>query len=196
MEKYEIQGAKGGEFKPYQTINFIERIIEGIDPLEVDEFNMIAGRLFKWLKLAVENRKADIIRRRALIHKEREERDSKIKAKQEREAKRQLDLKEAKEKFAEDNKDDIEAYNAYIKMKEGGGDEYNEEEDEEAEEKNKEPPKLPEFNEEEFLAKFDEEFPEIVIMDQTDNDIDNDWILTEEEYDAEVQKFWSTRQEG
>jgi hypothetical protein len=63
--------------------------------LEVDEFNMVAGRLFKWLKLAVENRKADIVRRRALISKEREERDSKIKAKEEREAKRQLDLKEA-----------------------------------------------------------------------------------------------------
>ena len=126
---------------------------------------MIAGRLFKWLKLAVDNRKADIVRRRALIHKEREERDSKIKAKEEREAKRQLDLKEAKEKFAEDNKDEIEVYNNYIKMKDGGGDEYNEEEDEEAEEKNKEPPKLPEFNEEEFLTKFDEEFPEVVIMD-------------------------------
>ena len=147
MEKYEIQGPKGGEYKPYQTINFIEKIIEGIDPVEVDEFNMIAGRLFKWLKLAVDNRKADIIRRRALIHKEREERDSKIKAKEEREAKRQLDLKEAKEKFAEDNKDEIEVYNNFMKNKDGGGDEYNEEEDEEAEgAKDKEPPKLPEFN--------------------------------------------------
>jgi hypothetical protein len=130
MEKYEIQGPKNGEFTPYQTINFIEKITQGIDPLEVDEFNMVAGRLFKWLKLAVDNRKADIIRRRALIHKEREERDSKIKAKEEREAKRQLDLKEAQEKFAEENKDDIEAYNNYMKNKDGGGDEYNEEEDE------------------------------------------------------------------
>jgi hypothetical protein len=46
---------------------------------------------------------------------------------------------------------------------------------------------------EEYLVKFDEEFPEIVIMDKTDNDMDNDWVLTEEEFDNEVQKFWSTR---
>jgi hypothetical protein len=105
---------------------------------------MVAGRLFKWLKLAVENRKADIVRRRALISKEREERDSKIKAKEEREAKRQNDLKDAKEKFAEENKDEIEIYNTFMKAKDGGGDEYNEEEDEEGEAaKDNEPPKLP-----------------------------------------------------
>jgi len=147
MEKYEFMGPKDGKFTPYQTINYIERIIDGIDPGEVDEYNLLAGRLFKWLKLAIENRKLDIIRRRALIFKEREERDSKIKAKEEREIKRQNDLKEAIEKFAEENKDEIEAYNNYIKKKEGGGDEYAEEEDdEEGEDKNKEPPTLPEFN--------------------------------------------------
>ena len=108
-------GPKEGKFAPYQTLNFIERTIEGIDPVEVEEFNLVAGRLFKWLKLAVENRKLDIVRRRALIHKEREERDSKIKAQEEREIKKQNDLKEAKDKFAEDNKDDIEAYNNYMK---------------------------------------------------------------------------------
>jgi len=43
------------------------------------------------------------------------------------------------------------------------------------------------------LEKFDEEFPEIVILPSTENDIDNDWVLAEEEFDAEVQKFWSTR---
>jgi regulator of protease activity HflC (stomatin/prohibitin superfamily) len=170
--------------------------MEGIDPVEVDEFNLIAGRLFKWLKIAVDNRKADIIRRRAIIHKEREERDSKIKAKQEREAKRQHDLKEAQDKFAEENKDEIEAYNNYMKIKEGGGDDYNDEEEEEVDDKNKEPPKLPLFNQEEFFAKFDEEFPEIVILPSTDNDIDNDWVLPEEEFDLEVQKFWTARTES
>ena len=41
---------------------------------------MTFGRLFKWLRFALEARKNDIIRRKALIYKEREERDSKIKA--------------------------------------------------------------------------------------------------------------------
>ena len=66
---------------------------------DVEEFNLTAGRLFKWLKLAIENRKYDIIRRRALVHKEREERDSKIKQKEEREAKRKADLEAAVQKF-------------------------------------------------------------------------------------------------
>jgi hypothetical protein len=77
---------------------------------------MCAGRLFTWLKLAIENRKLDIVRRAALIQKEREERDSKIKAKEERDTKRNTDLEEAKTKFVEEHKEEIEAYENYIKQ--------------------------------------------------------------------------------
>ena len=79
-----------------------------------------------------------------MIHKEREERDNKIKAKEEREAKKVADLEEAKLKFAEENKDDIEAYEAWKLKQEGGGDEYADEEDEEdGDGAPKEPPKMP-----------------------------------------------------
>ena len=196
MEEYDFRGPKEGVYKPYQTLNFIEKIITGINAEEVDEFNMVAGRLYKWLTLALENRKNDIVRRKSLIHKQREERDNLIKSKEERETKRVADLKEAKDKFQEENKDEIDAYEEWKRKQEGGGDEYAEEEDEEENEKEKEPPKMPEFNEKEFLEKFDEEFPEIVVNENTTDDIDNDWILTEEEIEAEISKFWAARESG
>lgn len=49
MQEYKVTGEKTGEFKPYQTINFIEKIITEITPEAVDEFDMTAGRLFRWL---------------------------------------------------------------------------------------------------------------------------------------------------
>jgi len=66
MYEFEIMGPKEGDFKKYQTINYIEKNIAGIDAAAVDAFNMVAGRLFKWLQLSVESRKLDIVRRKAL----------------------------------------------------------------------------------------------------------------------------------
>jgi hypothetical protein len=131
-----------------------------------------------------------------LIHKQREERDNLIKSKEERDAKRIADLEENKTKFLEENKDEIEAYEEWKRKQEGGADDYAEEEEDEDAEKEKEPPKLPEFNEAEFLEKFDEEFPEIEIATNTDDDTDNDWILSEEEIEAEITKFWTARESG
>lgn len=132
-----------------------------------------------------------------MIFKEREERDNKIKAKEERETKRVADLEEAKTKFAEENKDEIDAYEAWKAKQEGGGDDYAEEEDEEeGAGEPKEPPKMPEFNSEEFYEKFDEEFPEVEIAENTNDDTDNDWILSEEDVEAEIQKFWGARTDG
>jgi len=51
-----------------------------VTPEQIDEYSYTVGRLIRWAKLAIENRKADIIRRKALIHRHREERDFKIKA--------------------------------------------------------------------------------------------------------------------
>jgi len=81
MTEYKIMGQKESDYKAYQTMNYVDMLIAGITQEEVDEFNMTAGRLFRWLTLAVEQRKADIIRRKALIQKERDERDSKMEAK-------------------------------------------------------------------------------------------------------------------
>lgn len=194
MSDYTFQGPKDGKYEKYQTLNYIEKIITGIEPNDVTEFNMCAGRLFTWLKLAIENRKLDVVRRAALIQKEREERDSKIKAKEERDTKRNTDLEEAKTKFVDEHKEEIEAYENYIKQQTEGVDEYGEEEDEEGEEgKDKEPPTKPEFEEKEFLETWDNDNPEIVIAEQTDADVDNDWELTEDELQAEIKKFWVAR---
>jgi len=65
------------------------------------------------LKLAIDSRKADIIRRKAHFARNREERDFKIKAKEDRAAKRNLDLADARAKFLDDNKEAIDAFNAY-----------------------------------------------------------------------------------
>jgi len=99
MEKYDFRNSKPAEYQKYQTLNYIETIIAGIDPVEVDEYNFAAGRMYRWLKFALENRKLDIIRRTALILKEREERDSKIKQKEERKQRRDAELDENRKKF-------------------------------------------------------------------------------------------------
>jgi hypothetical protein len=73
-------GPKDNHFAIYCTINFIEKNIEGIVPEEVDAYNMVLGKLFKWLLLAIKLRKEDITRRKALKKKAREERDAQIEA--------------------------------------------------------------------------------------------------------------------
>lgn len=178
-------------------MNFIERSIAGIQPAEVEEFNMTLGRLYKWLLLAIENRRLNIVRRKALIQKDRDERDSKIKAQEERTKQREAALEAAQAAFEEEHKDAIAAYADWKKKAEGGGDEYGlEEEEPDEEEKNKEPPTLPVFNREEEERKFDEEFPEIEILGAAGDDIDNDWALTEEEIEEEIKNFWGARTES
>ena len=193
MSEYDFMGPKEGEYKPYQTLNYIEKNIDNIDPVDVENYNMVAGRLYRWLKLALENRKLDIVRRKALIQKERDERDSKIKAKEEREKKRETDLEEAKNKFLEDNKADIEAYENFQKAKDGGGDDYGEETDPEGEAAEKEAPNMPTFEVKEFLENWDVENPDVIIQEDTTDDIDNDWVLNEEENEEQVKNFWSSR---
>jgi len=92
--------------------------------------------------------------------------------------------------FLEEKKDEIKEYEDYKDALENGENEYNEEEDEEEEGKEKKVPEMPEFNEEEFLKNWDEENPEIIISDETDDHIDNDWILTPEECEEKVKAYW------
>ena len=48
MAKYEIYGEKKGNYKPYQTINFCEKITSQFTQEEVDTYNPGLGKLFKW----------------------------------------------------------------------------------------------------------------------------------------------------
>ncbi len=68
-------GPKNKEYSGYKTLNFIERNVEGINPEDVDAYNLTLGKLFKWLMLAIRTRKDDIVRRKALKRKAREDRE-------------------------------------------------------------------------------------------------------------------------
>jgi hypothetical protein len=57
MGEYKVLGQKAGEYKVYQTINYCQRIIEGGEQEAVDAYNPTFGKIFKWLKLAIETRK-------------------------------------------------------------------------------------------------------------------------------------------
>lgn len=72
-------------------------------------YNLTLGKLYKWLVLAIKTRKDDIIRRKAMIKKCREDRDNQISQAELRDQKRVTELAEAEEKFKDEHKDDIEA---------------------------------------------------------------------------------------
>ena len=101
------------------------------------------------------------------------------------------DFEEHKNKFLDDNREEIERYNEYKAKQEGGGEEYGDEDEDEGEAKEEAAPTLPVFNEAEFLESWDAENPDIIIQDSTEDDIDNDWVLTEEEVEEQRAAYWS-----
>lgn len=52
---------------------------------------------------------------------------------------------------------------------------------------------MPEFNKQEMEEKFDDEFNEIEIPDEVVDDIDNDWVLSEEEWDTLIQNYYAAK---
>lgn len=63
-----------------------------------------------------------------------------------------------------------------------GEEKGSEDEDDKA---NQEPPVLPVFNKEDAVEKFDDENPVVEIPPDTEDDINNDWLL-EEDQEAEL----------
>lgn len=75
-------------------------------------------------------------------------------------------------------------------------DEYGEEAGSAAEEvEEKEPPVKPEYNEAEMLAKFDDDFPEIVIPPEVVDMVHNDWVLGEDEEAKLIDEYWQGKPE-
>ena len=74
MGDYTCLSEKNRAFNGSHTINFIERNIEGITQEEVDKYNFVLGKLFRWMNLAIKTRKEDIIRRKTKEKREKEER--------------------------------------------------------------------------------------------------------------------------
>ena len=75
ISEYVILGKKEGEFRGFQTINYVEKIISDYEQETVDSYHPAFGRLFKWLQGVIALRKQDIIRRKAIAKRDREFRD-------------------------------------------------------------------------------------------------------------------------
>lgn len=110
MVKYKTWGEKKDEYKPYMRINYVEKLIAEVTQEEVDNYHVGLGKLFKWLSMAVNTRKQDVIRRKAIQKKNREDKANKEEAKAKREADREQFLLDKEAEFNEQNKEDIEAY--------------------------------------------------------------------------------------
>ena len=84
------------------------------------------------------------------------------------------------------------------RLQKKNSEEYGEEQGsgEEGETEAKEPPVLPEFNEEETLEKFDDENAEIEIPDEVIDDVYNDWVLSEDEEAQLVNDYWASKESG
>mmetsp|Transcript_26429 Transcript_26429/g.35322 ORF Transcript_26429/g.35322 Transcript_26429/m.35322 type:complete len:198 (+) Transcript_26429:1226-1819(+) len=152
MTEYKVYGEKTEEFKPYQTINYCEKIIAGFTQEEVDAYHADMGKIFRWLKMAVDTRKQDVIRRKAIHKFNREVKTQREEQKQAREVAREQFLTDKETEFNEANKEDIEAYNRWkeeqerIAEQDYGEEAGTEDEDEKA---NQEPPYLPTWDKEE-----------------------------------------------
>lgn len=169
MEKYQYEGAKSDPIKSYQTINYIERNLEGLTQDELNKYNHALGLMFKWLQLAIAARKQSIIKRLANSKKLREDRELKIEEEKQRKDDRTQALADAKEKWEVENRAEIERYETYIADKDAGA--LDPEDD-------AEPPTKPVYDEKYFLYEFDASHPETVIPPEVKDAVDNDWSIT------------------
>eukprot|EP00826_Nyctotherus_ovalis_P043996 TRINITY_DN4704_c0_g1_i5.p1 TRINITY_DN4704_c0_g1~~TRINITY_DN4704_c0_g1_i5.p1 ORF type:complete len:285 (+),score=136.40 TRINITY_DN4704_c0_g1_i5:467-1321(+) len=65
FDEYTPVGPREGEYKKYQTINFIEKNLEGIAEEEVQSYSLALAKLFACLQTTIAARKADILKRKA-----------------------------------------------------------------------------------------------------------------------------------
>lgn len=74
MIAYSIFTQKPGHFKAYATLNFCEKVLHAYTEEEIQNYNAGFLKLFKWLKMAIEARKAYITRVKAHAKRAKEER--------------------------------------------------------------------------------------------------------------------------
>ena len=79
MQAYEVMGQKTDVYRDYTNLNFVDKNIESIYPEDVDGYSVsILGRLIRWVMAASKLRHHDIIRRKALQKKAKEQREDAI----------------------------------------------------------------------------------------------------------------------
>ena len=203
MAAYSPLGLRRGPTQiHYTTLNFIEKNLEGLVQEDVEaQCGHEIARLFRWVSLCVKTRKEDVLYRKNNRKKALMNRETLIQKEQERQLKMQADIAEAEAKFNEENKEQIDAVNAWDAAKTGTAhDEYGEEDGEEdakeaKEEEPKERPEMPVFNKDEFLKGWLEENPVIEIPSEEQVEADADWVLSEEEEQAALAAYLASKEQ-
>jgi len=85
MVTYTPYGVKEGPYWQYQTVNFLEKNLEGINGEEIEpQCGMHMSKLYKWLVLCLKTRKDEITYRKAGRKRAIQQRDQLIQKEQER----------------------------------------------------------------------------------------------------------------
>jgi hypothetical protein len=107
--KYQPVGPKDGEFKEYQKINYIENLLselaqqrENVLDEKVEAYSQTFIRLHQWLKLAIEVRRENVIKRILNQQRLKEERAKAIDIEEERKKDRESFFEDEKAKWEEE----------------------------------------------------------------------------------------------
>lgn len=88
MGEYWPIGPKEDSYKEYEKMKFIQKNLEGYTEEEIDEYSASLGKLFRWIKLAIEVRIEDVKLRRNQKKALEEKRQKAIEAEKQRNEKR------------------------------------------------------------------------------------------------------------
>ena len=97
FQNYTPIGPKEGVYKKYQTINFLEKNLEGVNEDEIKAYSLGLFKLFQCLELTLEVRKSDILRRKARREKLAKEREEAIQRSEQRTKERADELKNSRD---------------------------------------------------------------------------------------------------
>lgn len=154
MSEYWPFGPKDDSYREYEKLLFIKENLKDYAVEAVDSYSVAVGQLLRWVHLAIETRTDDIRIRRGQIALSKTLREEAKAKETERLTKREKACEESKVSFDEKIKAEFEARKA---------------EDPEAAEDD-----LPEFDPDDFFAKFDDENLPNDIPDEVGDDVDND----------------------
>ncbi len=99
IKSYTPVGPKDGDYKKYQIINFLETNCGEIEIDQMEQYSFYLSKLYKWMLTMIEHRKEDILKRREIKEKLREEREQLETEYKEREDLKAVKKTEAIEEF-------------------------------------------------------------------------------------------------
>ena len=92
MANYNPFGPNNTSFTEYQKMAFLKKNLEGIDDDKVDEYDIVTGKIFRWVSMALDLRCEDVVSRRDGIEVLKKQREDAIAADAERTAKYEAEL--------------------------------------------------------------------------------------------------------